>query len=61
MGTGPLKVVVAPPPLPFFHTQEQLGMATTVRKKSLEESLSITTGHCDLAIATHARKMIKKY
>jgi hypothetical protein len=26
---------------------------------SLEESLSITTGHCDLAIATHARKMNK--
>ena len=24
--------------------------------KSLEESLSITTIHCDLAIATHARK-----
>ena len=24
---------------------------------SLEESLSITTIHCDLAIATHARKM----
>ena len=27
---------------------------------SLEESLSITTGRCDLAIATHARKMHKK-
>jgi hypothetical protein len=26
---------------------------------SLEESLSITTGRCDLAIATHARKMHK--
>jgi hypothetical protein len=26
----------------------------------LEESLSITTGRCDLAIATHARKMHKK-
>ena len=25
----------------------------------LEKSLSITTGHCDLAIATHARKMDK--
>jgi hypothetical protein len=25
---------------------------------SLEESLSITTGRCDLAIATHARKML---
>ena len=24
---------------------------------TLKESLSITTGHCDLAIATHARKM----
>ena len=24
---------------------------------SLEEILSITTGRCDLAIATHARKM----
>ena len=28
--------------------------------KTLEESLSITTGRCDLAIATHARKMHKK-
>ena len=28
---------------------------------SLEESLSIPTGRCDLAIATHARKMHKKY
>jgi hypothetical protein len=28
---------------------------------TLEESLSITTGRCDLAIATHARKMHKKY
>jgi hypothetical protein len=27
---------------------------------SLEESLSITTGRRDLAIATHARKMHKK-
>jgi hypothetical protein len=27
---------------------------------ALEGSLSITTGHCDLAIATHARKMHKK-
>jgi hypothetical protein len=27
---------------------------------TLEESLSITTGRCDLAIATHARKMHKK-
>ena len=27
---------------------------------SLEESLSITTGRCDLAIATHARKLHKK-
>jgi hypothetical protein len=27
---------------------------------SLEESLSITTSRCDLAIATHARKMHKK-
>ena len=27
---------------------------------ALEESLSITTGRCDLAIATHARKMHKK-
>jgi hypothetical protein len=26
---------------------------------SLEESLSITTGRCDLAIASHARKMYK--
>jgi hypothetical protein len=26
---------------------------------ALEESLSITTGRCDLAIATHARKMHK--
>jgi hypothetical protein len=26
---------------------------------ALEESLSITTGCCDLAIATHARKMHK--
>ena len=26
----------------------------------IEESLSITTNHCDLAIATHARKMHKK-
>jgi hypothetical protein len=26
---------------------------------TLEESLSITTGRCDLAIATHARKMHK--
>ena len=29
--------------------------------QSLEENLSITTGHCDLAIATRARKMHKKY
>ena len=29
--------------------------------QSLEESLSITTGHCDFAIATHARKMHKKF
>jgi hypothetical protein len=29
--------------------------------QSLEESLSITTGRCDLAIATHARKMHKFY
>jgi hypothetical protein len=29
-------------------------------KMTLEESLSITTGRCDLAIATHARKMHKK-
>jgi hypothetical protein len=28
--------------------------------QTLEESLSITTGRCDLAIATHARKMHKK-
>jgi hypothetical protein len=28
---------------------------------SLEESLSTTTSRCDLAIATHARKMHKKY
>ena len=28
---------------------------------SLEESLSITTLHCDLAVATHARKMHKKF
>jgi hypothetical protein len=28
-------------------------------KSSLEESLSITTSHCDLAIATRARKMHK--
>ena len=27
---------------------------------TLEESLSITNGRCDLAIATHARKMHKK-
>jgi hypothetical protein len=27
--------------------------------ETLEESLSITTGRCDLAIATHARKMHK--
>jgi hypothetical protein len=27
---------------------------------SLEKSLSITTARCDLAIATHARKMHKK-
>ena len=27
---------------------------------ALEESLSITTARCDLAIATHARKMHKK-
>jgi hypothetical protein len=27
---------------------------------TLEESLSITTGRCDLAIATHAREMHKK-
>ena len=27
---------------------------------SLEESLSFTTGRCDLAIATHAGKMHKK-
>ena len=27
---------------------------------TLEESLSITTLHCDLAIATHAKKMHKK-
>ena len=27
---------------------------------TLEESLSITTGHCELAIATHVRKMYKK-
>jgi hypothetical protein len=26
---------------------------------ALEESLSVTTGRCDLAIATHARKMHK--
>jgi hypothetical protein len=26
---------------------------------ALEESLPITTGHCDLAIAIHARKMHK--
>jgi hypothetical protein len=26
---------------------------------ALEESLSITTGRCDLAIVTHARKMHK--
>ena len=31
-----------------------------MRGLSLEESLSITTGRCDLAIATHARKMHKK-
>jgi hypothetical protein len=29
------------------------------RPLALEESLSITTGRCDLAIATHARKMHK--
>ena len=28
--------------------------------QSLEESLLITTGRCDLAIATHARKMHEK-
>jgi hypothetical protein len=28
--------------------------------QALEESLSITTGRCDLAIATHPRKMHKK-
>jgi hypothetical protein len=30
-----------------------------ILKQSLEESLSITTGRRDLAIATHARKMHK--
>jgi hypothetical protein len=30
------------------------------RRHTLEESLSITTSRCDLAIATHARKMHKK-
>ena len=30
------------------------------QERTLEESLSITTGRCDLAIATHARKMHKK-
>jgi hypothetical protein len=29
------------------------------QQQPLEESLSITTGRCDLAIATHARKMHK--
>ena len=28
---------------------------------ALEESLSITTGRCDLAIATYAREMHKKF
>jgi hypothetical protein len=31
----------------------------TCESIALEESLSITTGRCDLAIATHARKMHK--
>jgi hypothetical protein len=31
-----------------------------VKENTLEESLSITTGRCDLAIATRARKMHKK-
>ena len=31
----------------------------TPNAHTLEESLSITTGRCDLAIATHARKMHK--
>ena len=31
-----------------------------ISKHTLEESLSIPTGRCDLAIATHARKMHKK-
>ena len=33
---------------------------TRILTNSLEESLSIPTGRCDLAIATHARKMHKK-
>jgi hypothetical protein len=33
----------------------------SVVRTTLEESLSITTGRCDLAIVTHARKMHKKY
>ena len=32
---------------------------TTCKPNTLEESLSILTGRCDLAIATHARKMHK--
>ena len=32
---------------------------TLTFSNTLEESLSITTGHCDLAIVTHARKMHK--
>ena len=38
----------------------QLWMQQTGEPTTLEESLSITTGRCDLAIATHARKMHKK-
>jgi hypothetical protein len=46
----------------FATSSQRLGTGNTlciVGEVSIEESLSITTGRCDLAIATHARKMIK--
>ena len=51
---------IAPPYTSPYLAQNHLSDWLWVPLLSLEESLSITTGRCDLGIATHARKMHKK-
>jgi hypothetical protein len=41
-------------------TTPYITLETNILIKALEESLSITTGRCDLAITTRTKKMHKK-